>query len=137
MSSETHPNELTFSPNDLESGMRASYERAKVAIEASNFEYAMNLLPPLLEAAPQFLQARRELRQAAIAHASKPDSRSSGLSLLRLRGRIQSDPLGVIAELEKGVLLEHPLSKPAADLLHEAAREAGLPETATFANFLN
>lgn len=118
---------------DLSPAHRNLYDKAVASMKMQNASYAVQLLLPVLKDVPSFLEGRKTLRQAAAsAHSGKKKLLdTSALSVMKLKPRLEKDPLGVIYEVEE-MLATDPFNPAANQMLFDAANAAKMPETAAF-----
>jgi tetratricopeptide (TPR) repeat protein len=119
---------------ELPDNARALWLKALSAVELRNFGYAISLIQAVLKDSPGFLDGRRMLRKAEVAHTKGKKSFLSGLSTAGLKGAgmVKKDPVAAM-ELAEKTLESDPYNRQANDLLKEAAKAAGFPEIAAFA----
>lgn len=119
---------------ELSATARPLWLKALSAVELRNYGYAIELIHAVLKEAPGFLDGRKILRKAEIAHTKGKKSLMSGFSTASLKGAgmVKKDPVAAM-ELAEQTLKSDPFNRQANDLLKEAARAAGYPEIAAFA----
>ncbi len=127
--------------NELPANLKSLWEKAVKSLKMQNFDYVTQLALPVVKEAPEFLDARRALRKAAVQlNAAKSGGKkksflSAGGSLkagMKIKPMIQKDPLAAMAALEDE-LVGDPTSQGLNDLLFDAAMAAEMPEVAHFA----
>ena len=119
---------------------KTKWETAKRAVSQhlKQWDYAKQLLTPLIEQHPEFLDARRLKREVEInAHwtpgwREKFPSPASFISDAKAE-LTKGNPLEAIQILERKVFVYLPGDTNAAKVLHDAALELNLPKTALFA----
>ncbi len=125
------------SERDLPENQRANWLRAMTAVQIKNHGYAIQLLQTILKNHPDFLLARKLLREQAITKAVGKKSMlrmlsSNTVGVLGIPGLIKRDPLAAFEALEK-LLETEPYSSSLNHYLKEAALAANLPAIALFA----
>lgn len=119
---------------DLSENARSLWLKGLSAFELRNYGYAISLIQAVLKETPEFLDGRKILRKAEIAHTKGKKNFFAGLSTAGIKGQslVKKDPLAAMEAAEK-MLETEPLSAQGNHLLKEAARAAGIPEVAAFA----
>jgi tetratricopeptide (TPR) repeat protein len=119
---------------DLSENARNLWLKAVTAIELRNHPYAISLIQAVLKEAPEFIDARKQLRKAEVASSKGKKGFLSGLSTLSLKssGSVKKDPIAAMELAEKSMESD-PYNPQANHLLKEAAMAAGMPEVAGFA----
>ena len=106
------------------------------AVQLKNFDYAINLILPVVKQAPQFLEGRKLLRRAE-AERFKGQKKSlfgGGLSLGGLKfTSSKKDPWESIAELEENVFQKDPYNQSSNQQLYDLAMRVAQNELAAFA----
>lgn len=125
--------EAVTSPSDLSPAHRSLFDKAAASVKMQNASYAVQLLLPILKEVPSFLEGRKTLRTAAaLAHSGKKKLiDTSSLAVMKLKSKAQSDPEGVLYDLEE-ILATDPFNQSANQMLFEAANAAKMPQTAAF-----
>src|SRR5438105_3360079 len=120
--------------DELPEQSRNLYFKALQAMELRNFGYAISLLQAVLKDTPEFLDGRKLLRKAEILATKGKKSFLSGLSTASLKGAslVKKDSRAAL-ELAEKTLESDPYSPQGNALLRDAAKAAGMPETAAFA----
>lgn len=121
--------------NELPADARANWLRAVSAIELRNYGYAITLIQMVLKTSPYFLDGRKRLRQAEIAHTKGKKSVLSGLTGgagLKGAGLVKKDPLAALEAAEKA-LESDPFNTSANNLLKDAGKALQHNEIAAFA----
>ena len=120
--------------NDLSDNARGLWLKALSAVELKNYGYAVPLLQNVLKECPEFLQGRRVLRRAAIAHTKGKKSLFGGFSTASIKGAqiLKKDPLAAI-EFAETILATDPTGAVGNNLLKDAALALGNLELAVFA----
>ncbi len=110
------------------------WQKAKKAVEASNFGYAATIAQSIVSQEPRFLQGRRLARSAAVRQnqGQKKSFGSKSASTSTAKGLVKKDPMGAMAELEKQLIID-PFNKGANELLHDVAVANNMPSVAAFA----
>lgn len=127
---------------DLSPQQKQSWLKALSAMELKNHGYAMQLCQGLLVAHPEFLDARKLARRAAI-EKSKGAKKGffsglgggSSIALMKAGGLMKKNDLAALLPLVEEILAEDPHNEQANTLLHEAAMkwQPPLKELAMFA----
>lgn len=119
---------------ELSATARPLWLKALSAVELRNYGYAIELIHAVLKEAPGFLDGRRILRKAEIAHTQGKKSLMSGFSTAGMKGAgmVKKDPIAAM-ELAEQALKTDPFNRAGNDLLKDAAKAAGFPEIAAFA----
>lgn len=113
---------------------RDFFEKAQVAIERKNFDYATEMLIQCLGAEPNFLKARQVLRAVQMKNASaNPFKRlvstaRSAPALTKAKMVLHKDPIEAMSLCEQA-LTGDPRNPQALLMLAEAATTAAFPET--------
>ena len=125
--------EALTSPSDLSPAHRSLFDKAAASVKMQNASYAVQLLLPIIKEVPSFLEGRKTLRTAAaLAHSGKKKLiDTSSLAVMKLKSKAQSDPEGVLYDLEE-ILATDPFNQSANQMLFEAANAAKMPQTAAF-----
>ena len=115
---------------------RELFDKASLALERGNTDYALDMLSTLLEAEPRLFVARKLLRAAQIKKFRDSGARRggalSGLGTLGIQMSLSRNPLKAVAAAEK-LLMKDPLNSAFLQLLAKAALAADLPEVALHA----
>lgn len=118
--------------------LRDTFEKANLAVERGNPEYAIGMYRQVLEMEPKFQAARKNLRiaQIRVAMGKKPTGMTHQLSSLKGmftlmggQGKLSKDPKGAFAAGEKLLGLD-PLNFQFLKFYADAAMAAGMPEAA-------
>ncbi len=107
------------------------WNKARLAIEQKNWEYAVSLILPIVKDTPGFLDGRKLLRSAegqAVGSGRKFSMGGGGLF-----GGGKKDPLEAIADLEENVFQKDPFSASANQKLYDLAMKVKFPDLAAFA----
>jgi tetratricopeptide (TPR) repeat protein len=125
--------EENITPADLSPAHRSLYEKAASSVKMQNASYAVQLLLPIIKEVPGFLEGRKTLRAAAaLSHSGKKKLiDTTGLAVMKLKGKAASDPVGVLYDLEE-LLATDPFNASANEMLFTAANAAKMPQTAAF-----
>jgi tetratricopeptide (TPR) repeat protein len=111
--------------------------KGQSAVQLKNFDYAINLLLPVVKECPQFLDGRRLLRMAEAerVRGQKKGLFGGGLSLggLKFSGSSKKEPWDVIADLEETVFQKDPFNPSANQQLFDQAIRLADNELAAFA----
>jgi tetratricopeptide (TPR) repeat protein len=111
--------------------------KGQSAVQLKNFDYAINLLLPVIKECPSFLDGRRLLRraEAEMIRGQKKSLFGGGLSLggLKLSGSSKKDPWDAIWELEDGVFKKDPYNASANQQLYDHAMRLAQNDLAAFA----
>ena len=132
-------NPENFDPRDL-GELEWNWRNALRATEphAAQWKEAMGFLDPVIKRHPEFLEARKLMRKAAVGAelriplSDRIPPPQSYIGKARKKLEVGS-PFEAMEILEEKVLVYLPTSSKAGIVLHEAALEAGLPKTALFA----
>lgn len=128
--------------NEISRAQRDFYDRANVAVQRQNFDYAIAILTQVLEAEPGFYLARQALRTAQLKKTGgvPPSGGSSffkkalgGFSasplLAKAQMALRKDPIEAIQIVEQ-ILGSDPYNSGAHKTMSEAAAAADMPRTA-------
>ncbi|RBP43839.1 hypothetical protein DES53_105238 [Roseimicrobium gellanilyticum] len=111
--------------------------KGQSAVQLKNFDYAINLLLPVIKECPTFLDGRRLLRraEAELVRGQKKGLFGGGLSLggLKLTGSSKKEPWEAIWELEDGVFKKDPYNPSANQQLYDQAMRLAQNDLAAFA----
>jgi tetratricopeptide (TPR) repeat protein len=115
---------------ELDAKQQNLWKRGLIAIEQKNWEYAVNMLLPIVKDVPGFLDGRKILRRAEgeICGSGKKFSLGGGMF-----SSSKKDPWEAIADLEEKVFQKDPFSESGNKHLYELAVKAQFPELASFA----
>jgi tetratricopeptide (TPR) repeat protein len=115
---------------ELDAKQQNLWKRGLIAIEQKNWEYAVNMLLPIVKDVPGFLDGRKILRRAEgeICGSGKKFSLGGGMF-----SGSKKDPWEAIADLEEKVFQKDPFSESGNKQLYELAIKAQFPELASFA----
>lgn len=105
--------------------------KAKQAVEAKNYKYAVTILKTLVKRTPGFLEGRKVLRACEIKSTPDAGRRSSLFGGMRLT-TTRKDPETVLVSVEDD-LEKDPFSISANEALFAAATDLNLPDIAAFA----
>jgi tetratricopeptide (TPR) repeat protein len=118
---------------------RDLFKKAKEAVAARNYDYAINLLQTVLKSEPLFLDGRRMLRRAAI---DKVRSQKSGIfsigkgpnigAMTKLQGIGKKTPQEQL-EIAEEILKDDPFNEAANQVIGEAGAALGEPTFKGFA----
>ncbi|HSI64256.1 MAG TPA: hypothetical protein VLE43_14105 [Candidatus Saccharimonadia bacterium] len=106
------------------------------AFQLKNFDYAVNLVLPVVKECPQFLEGRRLLRRAEAERikGQKKGLFGGGLSLGGLKfSSSKKEPWEAIAELEDNVFQKDPYNASANQQLYDFAMRLAQNDLAAFA----
>ncbi len=123
---------------ELPANLRPLWLKALTAVQASNLEYAVNLLPPILKECPGFLEGRKLLRKCELQLGGGAKKKSlfgiqtGGMGGMKLQSVAKKDPEGALPLIEKE-LEKDPLNDQANELLFDVCLKLELFETAAFA----
>ncbi|MEZ0389577.1 MAG: tetratricopeptide repeat protein [Verrucomicrobium sp.] len=111
--------------------------KGQSAVQLKNFDYAINLLLPVVKECPMFLDGRRLLRRAEAerTRGQKKGLFGSGLSLggLKLSGSSKKEPWDAIYELEENVFQKDPYNASANQQMYDQAMRVAQNDLAAFA----
>jgi tetratricopeptide (TPR) repeat protein len=115
---------------ELDAKQQNLWKRGLIAIEQKNWEYAVNMLLPIVKDVPGFLDGRKILRRAEgeICGSGKKFRLGGGMF-----SSSKKDPWEAIADLEEKVFQKDPFSESGNKHLYELAVKAQFPELASFA----
>jgi tetratricopeptide (TPR) repeat protein len=129
------------SSNEVAANLVELYEKARVATERGNLDYAITILNQVLDKEPGFFECRQVLRAAQYKKAEtagggffkKAFGKATSTGPLLARGQLtlRSNPLEAI-RLAESILNSDPHSAMAHKLLADAALAADFPRTAVF-----
>lgn len=132
----TSPSMAVTTEQELPDALRASWLKAVSAMQLRNYKYVLQLVPPILKVAPNFLPARQLARKAAAALQSGKKTlfgmSGGSLAALKLAPQVKKDPAAALVAIEEE-LADDPHSPQLNGLLKEAALALNMPETAAFA----
>jgi tetratricopeptide (TPR) repeat protein len=116
---------------ELDAKQQNLWKRGLIAIEQKNWEYAVNMLLPVVKEVPGFLDGRKALRRAEgeISGGGKKFSLGGGM----FGGGGKKDPLEAIADLEEKVFQKDPFSESGNKQLYDLALKLQFVELASFA----
>lgn len=127
--------------NEVAAGQVELYEKARLAVERNNLDYAITILNQVLDREPGFFECRQVLRAAQFKKAETSGggffkkafgkATSTGPLLARAQLSLRSNPLEAI-HIAESILNSDPHSTMAHKLLAEAALAADFPRTAVF-----
>ncbi|MFT5467116.1 MAG: tetratricopeptide (TPR) repeat protein [Verrucomicrobiales bacterium] len=121
----------------LEPKLKTIVKKSRDAVNADNFDYAINLLQAVLKQEPRFLDGRKLLRASAARKKAMENKRftlsGSGVSAMKIQPMIKKDPAAAIVALEKEVLAGEPYNPQGNQMLFDASVRCDLPMTAGFA----
>lgn len=114
---------------ELDAKQQNLWKRGLIAIEQKNWEYAVNMLLPVVQEVPGFLDGRKALRRAEgeISGSGKKFSLGFGGTSSK------KDPLEAIADLEEKVFQKDPFSESGNKQLYDLAIKIQFPDLASFA----
>ncbi len=115
----------------LDAAQAGLWMKARQAVEAKNYKYAVSILKTLVKRAPGFLEGRKVLRTCEVKITPEAGRRSSlfgGMRLTTTRKNPETTIVNIEDELEKD-----PYSVSANETLFAAAKDLNLPELAAFA----
>jgi len=125
----------SISESALPDKLKKLWLRAVAAVEMKNHGYAISILQNVLREEPAFLEGRQVLRACSLKKAREAGPKK-GLVIsqgaMGIKGKIKKDPKNAMLEIEKRLESE-PKSVELNEMLFEAAKLAGLPDTAAFA----
>jgi tetratricopeptide (TPR) repeat protein len=111
--------------------------KGQSAVQLKNFDYAINLLLPVVKECPQFLDGRRLLRMAEAerVRGQKKGLFGGGLSLggLKFSGSSKKEPWDAVYELEETVFQKDPFNPSANQQLFDQAIRLADNDLAAFA----
>lgn len=116
---------------ELPQDQLALWFKAKQAVEAKNYKYAVTILRTLVRRSPGFLDGRKVLRACEVKITPDAGRRSSLFSGMHLTST-RRDPETVLIAIEDD-LEKDPYSVTANEALFNAANDLGLPAMAAFA----
>lgn len=119
-----------ISENQLDQSQADLWNKACQAVEVKNYGYAINLLKAIVTHLPGFLEARKVLRACEIR--LNPTPKKKGLFGGARVSVSKKDPAVTMTSAEDALEAD-PYSEGANEALFNAAREAGLMDTASFA----
>lgn len=129
-----------ISSSQLAGPQADSFRKAKEAVSRQNWDYALMLLPPILEAQPGFLEGRKILRVAQVAKTKGNSALEKGMAgvkiaplLLAAKTMAGKSPGSAFAKIEEALGVD-PTSVQANGALAELALANDMPGTAIFAH---
>ena len=130
--------EITSS--QLNASQQEAFRKAKDALSRQNLDYILMLLPPVLEAAPGFLEGRKLLRAAQLNKAKSASKIEKSMAAVKIAPMVMQaksaagKSLGSgLAKLEEALSID-PQSPQANGAMAELALANDLPGTAIFAH---
>ena len=118
--------------NELPSNLKGLWNKAAKSMRLKNYDYVEQLLMPIVKEAPEFLDARKALRNAQMTNTKtkKKGLLTGGTAAFkagkRLKPMIQTDPRAVLRALEDEIA-HAPTNRGLNELLYDAAMAAELP----------
>lgn len=113
---------------------RGLVQRAKEAVDRNNFDYALQLLKPIVNTVPGHVPTRSLLRKAAIGKFKAASALARGMSgvkvaplQMKASGLVGSDPAAAMAAIEDALEID-PFNAGSNQTLATAAEALGLQE---------
>ena len=124
---------------ELDQSSKSFWIRARAAVQASNFEYAVQLIQAVLKECPGFVEGRKLLRNCELKLTGGGKKKGSffgistgGGSVSKAHGLAKKDPYAALVALEKE-MEKDPTSEAGNELLFDICVGIEFFETATFA----